>query len=90
MFRKLHEAIQKVSTKITGIDQMIEVKASRTDWQFERVNDRLDKIEIWAELAVDAKADEVAERFGELLKQEPKPVTSHTLKELVRQAVKGQ
>lgn len=51
---------------------------------------RAESIETWMELAVDTKADEIADRFDELLREHNGKVTNQVLKDLVRQAAKGQ
>jgi len=92
MFRKIHEKLNKLFIELERLGSNIALMrrlGAETSFEMQK---RLESIETWMELAVDTRADEVAERFDELLREHSKKnkVTNQVLKDLVRQAVKGQ
>lgn len=90
MFGKIHERLDHISNHVR--DVWMEISALRSGSRREHLDLqlRLDSIETWMELAVDTKADEIAERFDQLLREHKGKVTNQVLKDLVRQAAKGQ
>lgn len=75
--------LERISSNLTLMRRI----GSDTSFEMQK---RLDSIETWMELAVDTKADEIAERFDALLREHNGKVTNQVLKDLVRQAAKGQ
>lgn len=89
MFRKIHEKLDHISNHVREHDWELSTLRSAQGLALKEVADKLDSIETWMELAVDTKADEIAERFDELLREHNGKVTNQVLKDLVRQAAKG-
>lgn len=90
MFGKIHEKLDLLLARLERMgDSHSLMRRIGAGTSFE-MQKRLDSIETWMELAVDTKADEIAERFDELLREHNGKVTNQALKDLVRQAAKGQ
>lgn len=92
MFGKIHDKLDKLLGELNNLSSCIALmRRIGSDTSFE-MQKRLDSIETWMELAVDTKADDIADRFDDLLREHSKKgkVTNQVLKDLVRQAVRGQ
>lgn len=90
MFKKIYEKIEEVRWEVVNLVHEFRAFKSLFSATAGESTRRMDSIETWMELAVDTKADEIAERFDQLLREHNGKVTNQVLKDLVRQAAKGQ
>lgn len=90
MFGKIHEKIATVRADVVNLTHEFRSFKDLFHAMAGESQRRAESIEIWMELAVDTKADEIAERFDALLREHNGKVTNQVLKDLVRQAAKGQ
>jgi hypothetical protein len=92
MFKKIHEKLNALIREVDFVGDRLTVNRKINAETSFVMQKRLESIETWMELAVDTRADEVADRFDDLLREHSKKnkVTNQVLKDLVRQAVKGQ